>query len=277
MSRHVVSSSTWAPAPENTSLGRWSRLIGGPVRQGVATLALVLVWQGLSTFVFSPYVLPSPIMVLSKSVELIVAGVIVKDIAISISRVVVGYGIGSIAGVVLGVMMGRLPLVAELVNPTFGFIRSIPPIAFVPLFIILFGIGEASKYLLISYVAFVVVAMHTATGVLETPRIRVQAAQTLGAGEFTILLRVMIPSAFPYMVAGLQLALSMSFMAVVSAELIASRSGIGYMIMDAQTMLETDRMVVGLLLLGGLGAVVDRGVNLLATTRLLRRFAPEQE
>jgi NitT/TauT family transport system permease protein/taurine transport system permease protein len=109
--------------------------------------------------------------------------------------------------------------------------------------------------------------MQTATGVRETPKIRIRAAKSLGAQAPTILLKVILPSAFPYIVSGLQLALGLSFMAVVSAELIGARSGLGFLIMDSQTMLETDKMLVGILCLGVLGALVDQGAR-----RLIDRF-----
>ena len=252
----------------------WGRALGGPARQAASALLLVMIWQGLSTFAFNPSLLPSPVLVVARAFDLTVTGELPRHMATSLGRILDGYGIGSALGIVAGVATARLPLLEELVRPTLGFIRSIPPIAFVPFSIILFGIGEASKYAIIVYLAFIVVMLNTATGVRETPRIRLRAAQALGAGERTILVKVILPSAFPFILTGLQVALGLSFMAVVSAELIAARSGLGFLIMDSQTMLETDKMLVGILCLGILGALLDRGSTRL-TSRLLRRFTQQ--
>jgi ABC-type nitrate/sulfonate/bicarbonate transport system permease component len=161
--------------------------------------------------------------------------------------------------------------VEGLLNPSLGFVRSIPPIAFVPVSIILFGIGEASKYTIVGYLVFIVLALSAAAGVREVPRIRIRAAQALGASGPTVLVKVILPSAFPFILNGLRVALNLAFMAVVSAELIGARAGLGHLIMDSQTMLETDKMLVGILCLGILGGVLDRGADLVVH-RALGRF-----
>jgi NitT/TauT family transport system permease protein len=262
-------SSTGAPAGTRRDMGRAARI--SRARRAVAAAGLVLLWQGLSGLVFDPALVPSPVAVLARAAELTASGALPRHLAVSLGRILVGYGIGAVLGVAVGLVIGRFPRVEALVNPTLGFVRSIPPIAFVPLSIILFGIGEASKYAIIVYLAFIVVALHAAAGVRETPRIRVRAAQALGATGAVVLLKVVLPSAFPFILGGLRTALSLSFMAVVSAELIGARSGLGYMIMESQTMLETDKMVVGLLSLGILGALIDQGAQQVIT-RLLGRF-----
>lgn len=249
----------------------WRQGLTGPVRQTLSALLLILLWQALSRFVFDPSILPSPLTVLGRAVDLTASGVLPRHMATSLGRILVGYGIGAALGIACGLLLGRFPGVEELVNPTLGFVRSIPPIAFVPFSIIVFGIGETSKYAIIVYLVFIVVALHAAAGVRETPRIRIRAAQALGATGAVVLLKVVLPSAFPFILSGLRIGLSLSFMAVVSAELIGARSGLGFLIMESQTMLETDKMLVGILCLGILGALIDQGANQVIT-RLLGRF-----
>ncbi len=249
----------------------WRCLPAGPARQTLSAVGLVLVWQALSDWVLGPSLLPSPLAVLDRAVDLTRSGELPQSVATSLGRIVVGYVVGAIVGIAVGLVMGRLPRMERLLNPSLGFVRSIPPIAFVPFSIILFGIGEASKYAIIVYLVAIVLALSTAAGVRETPRIRIRAAQALGAGGLTVLLKVILPSAFPFVLGGLRVTLNLAFMAVVSAELIGARSGIGYIIMDSQTMLETDRMIVGILSLGVLGAVVKRAADLLIG-RALGRF-----
>ncbi|MBI4588683.1 MAG: ABC transporter permease [Candidatus Rokubacteria bacterium] len=243
-----------------------------PIRQAASAFLLILLWHGLSRLVFEPTILPSPATVLGRAVELTLAGELPRHMATSLGRILVGYSIGAILGIAVGLVISCLPWVEELLTPSLGFIRSIPPIAFVPFSIILFGIGETSKYAVIVYLVFIVLALHTTAGVHETPRIRIRAAQALGAGGAVVLLKVILPSAFPFILNGLRVGLSLSFMAVVSAELIGAQSGLGYMIMDSQTMFATDKMLVGILCLGILGALIDCSANELSR-RLLARFA----
>jgi ABC-type nitrate/sulfonate/bicarbonate transport system permease component len=244
----------------------------GLLRQVASVVFWIAAWQGLSTFVFSSEMLPSPGAVLARGLELTSTGELPLHLMTSLTRIVVGFGIGTLFGIVAGLVVGRFKIVESLVNPSLGFIRSIPPIALVPFSIIVFGIGELSKYAVISYIAFIVVTLHTAAGVRETPRIRVRAAETLGATGLTMLRKIILPSAFPFIISGAEVALNLSFMAVVSAELIDSRSGLGYLITDAITTLETDKMLVGILCLGLLGALVSRGSHH-AAVKMLRKFA----
>jgi len=246
-------------------------LPAGPPRQALAAALLLLLWQALSTWVFDPSLVPSPVTVLGRALELTVGGELPRHAATSLARVLVGYVTGAVLGTAFGLAMGAWPGVERLVNPSLGFIRSIPPIAFVPFSIILFGIGEASKYAIIVYLVFIVLALNAAAGVRETPRIRIRAAQALGASGLTVLTRVILPSAFPFILSGLRVAVSLAFMAVVSAELIGARAGLGYLIMESRTMLETDKMLVGILSLGLLGALLDRGADL-AIHRAFGRF-----
>jgi len=249
---------------------RW-RVPAGATRRTLSALALLLVWYGLSQWVIGESLLPSPLGVLQRAAELTASGELPQAVATSLGRIVVGYVVGTVLGVGVGLVIGRLPLLERLVSPSLGFVRSIPPIAFVPFSIILFGIGEASKYAIIVYLVAIVLALSTAAGVRETPHIRIRAAEALGADGLTVLLKVVLPSAFPFVLVGLRVGLNLAFMAVVSAELIGARSGLGHIIIDSQTMMETDRMLVGILSLGLLGALLDRVADLVIT-HLLGRF-----
>ncbi len=219
----------------------------------------------------NPAVLPSPVAVLGRAAELTWSGTLLRDLATSLGRILVGYMARAALGIPVGLLIGHFVWVERLIGPSLAFVRSIPPIAFVPFSIIVFGIGEASKYAIIFYLVFIVLALSAAAGVRETPRIRMRAAQALGAGRRTVLLKVVLPSAFPFILTGLRVALSLAFMAVVSAELIGARSGLGHLIMKAQTMFESETMLVGILSLGVLGGLLDRGAEGLIR-RVLGRF-----
>lgn len=247
---------------------RWS----GPVRQAVSAALLVVLWHVLSVWVTGPTILPSPLAVTRRAAELARDGVLMRDAAATLGRVLVGYLVGAVLGTGVGLLIGRFAWVERLLGPSLGFVRSIPPIAWVPFSIIVFGIGEASKYAIIVYLVFIVLALSAAAGVRETPRIRVRAAQALGAGPRTVLLRVVLPSAFPFILTGLGVALNLAFMAVVSAELIGARSGLGHLITQAQITFESDTMLVGILALGVVGGLFGRGADWLIR-RGLGRFS----
>jgi taurine transport system permease protein len=249
----------------------WRRVAAGPARQGASAILLVLVWQALSQWIVDPRLLPSPLTILGRAAELTLSGELPRSMATSLARILVGYAAGAVLGIALGLLIGRLPRLEHVLTPTLGFVRSIPPIAFVPLSIIVFGIGEASKYAIIVYLVVIVLALSTAAGMRETPRIRIRSAEALGASGLTVLLKIVLPSSFPFILSGLRVALNLAFMAVVSAEVIGARSGLGHMIMDSQTMFETDRMIVGILSLGVLGALLDRSADLVIS-RVLGRF-----
>jgi ABC-type nitrate/sulfonate/bicarbonate transport system permease component len=240
---------------------RRRRLRSGPTRQAISAGVLLLLWQGVSTWVTTPETLPSPVAVLSRAAELTQDGALMRHVGATLARVVIGYVVGAVLGTAFGLFLGHFSWIERLLGPSFGFVRSIPPIAWVPFSIIVFGIGEASKYAIIVYLVFIVLAMSAAAGVRETPRIRVRAAQALGASPRTVLLKVVLPSAFPFILTGLGVALNLAFMAVVSAELIGARSGLGSLITHAQTMFESDTMLVGILSLGVIGGLLSHGAD----------------
>ena len=244
--------------------------MGSPARQAVSAVALVLAWQVASAWLADPSVLPSPLTVLGRAAELAASGDLPKHMATSLGRILVGYVAGAGLGIACGLVIGRFAAVERLLGPSLNFVRSIPPIALVPFSIIVFGIGENSKYAIVAYLVFIVLALSAAAGVRETPRIRIRAAQALGADGPTVLRRVVLPSALPYILTGLRVALNLAFMAVVSAELIGARTGLGYLIISSQTMLETEKMLVGILSLGVLGALLDRGADLVISRGLVR-------
>jgi len=131
-------------------------------------------------------------------------------------------------------------------------------VAIVPLAMLWFGIGEVSKYFIIIYATLIIVLLNTAAGVSRTPVTRVRAARCLGANEYDVFLKVVLPSAVPYVLTGMRVALGFSFMGIVAAELIGAREGLGFLIMNSQLLLQTEQLFVGLLSLGVVGAIIDR-------------------
>jgi ABC-type nitrate/sulfonate/bicarbonate transport system permease component len=225
----------------------------------VASLAIGFgVWQFLSTFVFNPFLIPSPVEVIRTAIPMLASGEILADVSISMMRVLIGFTTGSLFGIVLGVLLGRVRLLHDLLDPIIELLRYLSPTAMIPIAVIWFGIGEMSKYFLIFWGTFFIVLINTIAGVWRAPIARQRAAECLGANRMQIFALVVVPSAAPYIVTGMRIAMASSFMSIIPAEILAADSGIGYLLQKSSMLLQTNRIFVALLTICVLGFVVDR-------------------
>ena len=224
-----------------------------------ASLALAfLIWQLLSTFIFNPFLIPPPLEVIRTAIPMIMSGEIFADVSISMSRILVGFIFGSLIGVIFGVLLGRIRVLHDLLDPIMELLRYLSPTAMIPIAVIWFGIGEMSKYFLIFWGTFFIVLINTTAGVWRAPITRQRAAECLGANRLQIFLMVVIPSAVPYIVTGMRVAMASSFMSIIPAEILAADSGIGYLLQKSSMLLQTNRIFVALLTICILGFAVDR-------------------
>jgi ABC-type nitrate/sulfonate/bicarbonate transport system permease component len=238
----------------------------------LASLALTFTaWHLLSTFVFNPKLVPGPFSVAVSAWDMLTSLELFEHIGISLQRILIGFVLGTVVGILGGTAMGRSRVVDGMVDPPITLLRQIPAVAIIPLAIVWFGIGENSRYFVIFYGVMIIVLISTAAGVRSTPEIRIQAARCLGAGKFRIFWTIVLPSAVPNIVTAMRLGLGLAFASVVAAEIIASNAGIGYLIMQSRNVLQIDRMFVGLLTLGVLGATADQ-VFKFVVARTLSRF-----
>ena len=189
---------------------------------------------------------------------MLTSGEIASDVTVSMVRVLVGFATGSLAGIVLGVLLGRIGLLHELLDPIIELLRYLSPTAMIPIAVIWFGIGELSKYFLIFWGTFFIVLINTIAGVWRAPVARQRAAQCLGASQLQIFVLVVVPSAVPYIVTGMRVAMASSFMSIIPAEILAADSGIGYLLQKSSMLLQTNRIFVALLTICVLGFIVDR-------------------
>jgi ABC-type nitrate/sulfonate/bicarbonate transport system permease component len=224
-----------------------------------ASLVLAfLIWQLLSTFIFNPFLIPPPLEVIRTAIPMIMSGEIFADVSISMSRILVGFFSGSLIGVIFGVLLGRIRVLHELLDPIMELLRYLSPTAMIPIAVIWFGIGEMSKYFLIFWGTFFIVLINTTAGVWRAPITRQRAAECLGANRLQIFLMVLIPSAVPYIVTGMRVAMASSFMSIIPAEILAADSGIGYLLQKSSMLLQTNRIFVALFTICILGFAVDR-------------------
>jgi ABC-type nitrate/sulfonate/bicarbonate transport system permease component len=229
----------------------------GALAVGSLVLAF-LIWQFLSTVLFNPFLIPPPIEVIRTAIPMLMSGEILDDVAISMTRVLVGFVTGSLAGIFAGVLLGRIRLLHDLFDPIIELLRYLSPTAMIPIAVIWFGIGELSKYFLIFWGTFFIVVINTTAGVWRTPIARQRAAECLGANQLQIFVLVVIPSAVPYIVTGMRIAMASSFMSIIPAEILAADSGIGYLLQKSSMLLQTNRIFVALLTICVLGFIVDR-------------------
>ena len=205
----------------------------------------------------TPLFFPSPILVLKAFIAMLKDGSLLVHTGVSLGRILAGWMIGSLIGIPMGLLMGDILFVRRLLNPYIQFFRFIPPISFVTLSLIWFGMGETSKIILIVYTSVFLVAVNTIAGVMSVNRIHVQGARSLGANRLRIFTHVIFPSTVPFILTGMRLAMGNSFMTIVSAEMIAAEKGLGFLIFTSRLFMQTERIFVGIVALGILGFAVD--------------------
>ncbi len=225
----------------------------------VASLGAVLVVWGVAgaAGLINTDLFPTPGMVWDAAVELYHDGLMLSDLGISLRRAAIGFVVGAGLGVACGLLTARVQAIGYALHPILNILRPIPAIALVPLAIVWFGIGEPSKYFVISYTVFLAVWLNTDHGASHVAQTYVRASRSLGAGTFREFFEVIVPAAAPHIVSGLRLGAALAFLSLVAAELTGASSGIGYRIQEARQFIRTDRMFVGLIELGILGALLD--------------------
>ena len=237
------------------------------VLTAISILLLLIVWQFLSSYVIDPLLLPPPARVLEEAIKMLRTGELALNVWASVQRIFWGFVTGCIAGIPIGLLMGRIRTVRELILPVLNLIRPISPVALVPLVIVWFGIGETAKITLVAYTTFIVMVFNSMSGAAAAPISRERAARCFGAGEIDLFRYVILPSALPFILTGMRIGLGFCFMSVVAAELVAADSGIGFLIMQSRFSMLTERMFVGLAVLGILGWLSDWALR-----KIVRRF-----
>ena len=235
----------------------------------LAVLTAVTIWSIGSAF-SSPFFFPSPLAVCSSLADLTASGVLPHAIAISYFRILLGWAIGCAVAVPLAIVAGRIALVRQMVEPFFNFFRFIPPIAFLGVAILWFGIGEESKVAIIIYTSLFTVFMNTMAGAASVDESPSRAALCLGATRRQVLLRVILPATVPAILVGMRIGMGFSFMTVVAAEMIAANEGVGFLIYNARLFLKTANAFAGILTLGAMGLLAD-----MLFRRIARRLFPK--
>jgi NitT/TauT family transport system permease protein len=236
---------------------KWSRelmgMLGSLGLGALGIVGLLIIWS-LASGALNPVLLPYPAAVLEAYGELFADGSLMRDMGASLTRVFGGFAIAAAIAPPLALVLASSWTLRCLVLPIVTLIRPIPPIAWIPLAILWFGLGNPPSYFITALAAFFPIFLNSFAGGQALEMEHVNAARSLGARRGSLLVHVMLPSALPDIAIGLRIGLGQAWMAVVTAELVAAQSGLGFMIQASRLNLETNRVLVGMTLIGILGA-----------------------
>lgn len=253
---------------KTVTFGDASAVVGSRFWSIVSVTILMLLWFLSGAFELTDTTfLPTPASTWEKFVEVATEGyrnvTLWENVLASLLRVVYGFGLGCLFGIPIGLAMGLSNTLRGVFDPIVEFFRPIPPLAFIPLFILWFGIGEQSKILLLFFAAFWVMVIAARSGVLSVKLSKVRAAYSLGASKMQILRHVILPNALPEVFIGMRVALGVCWGTLVAAELIAAQEGLGQMIWVAQKFFLTEIVFFGIILIGVIGVIMDWLLRLL--------------
>ncbi len=221
-------------------------------------VGVLAIWSALSyTRLVKPLFLPTPTEALAALWELLVRYGFLKDIWASTYRILAGFAIAAVVGVPLGVLMGSFKLFEALFERLIGVIRYLPASAFIPLFILWIGIGDAQKIAVIVFGSFFPLVLLVMDVAANVPRDYLDIAYTLGASRWQVFWKVLVPASLPGIVDSLRTILGWAWTYLIVAELVAANAGIGYMIIESQRYIETPRIIAGIVTIGILGLVSD--------------------
>lgn len=233
---------------------------------GLASAALgLLAWTALAGSGINGF--PGPVVVARRAGELIADGTLFEDAGASLKRVLAGYVLGVALAIPVGFLMGWYPVVRRLVEPWLQFFRMVPPLAIIPLAIVLMGIDETPKIFVIFLASFLSCVVSTFQGVVAVDVTLVNAARVLGARDPQVFAGVVVPASTPFILVGMRIGLGASWATVVAAELIAAQGGLGYRMQQAQLYYDLPTIFVQLIAIGAIGLAMDR-LLLLAERRL---------
>ncbi len=251
---------------------RWYRAHISTVR-GLLSLVIVgLVWEIAGRSGRWPLILAPISEIWVKFLQLAATGELMRHVLVSLNEFFVGFAIAAVLGILLGIAIASSEAVKDFVDPWVSAVYATPTVALAPLFIFMFGIDAPSKMAVVFLLAIFPVVINTATGIRSTDRVYIEAARSFSATRAQIFTKVLIPSALPFIVAGLRLGIGRGLVGVVVGEFIGARAGLGYMIFRSSQAFQIDAMWVGVFLLAGTGVVA-----VIVLQKVERRMAPWRE
>ncbi len=224
----------------------------------IAFSLVLLLWELLALFSgWSPQVFPGPWKVFLSMWELIANGMLLRHAIASLFRVTVGFYLAIIFGIPLGIVLGRLRSVQQFLNPIIQFLRPISPLAWIPLSMLWFGIGDKPAIFLIFLASFVPLAVSTTVAVQSINPVYFHVAANFNFSKYEVITKIVIPGMLPSVVTALRITITIAWLVVVAAEMIAVKSGLGYLILDSRNALRMDYVMDGMIVIGLIGLLLD--------------------
>jgi ABC-type nitrate/sulfonate/bicarbonate transport system permease component len=246
--------------------------------RAVAMLGALVLWAVIAhgnarLGIVNPVLLPTPAEVGWVGLELAGSGELARHLLTSLGRVAQGFGLAAVAALGFGLLVGMCVPLRLMAEPVIEFVRPIPPLAFLPMFLVWFGLGEPSKIAFIGYTTFFPMFVAITASVLRVDVVLLRAAASLGASRADLVRRVVLPAALPGIVVGLRVGVGLALFVIVGAEFMGADAGLGHLIMEGRTFFNPAQIVMGALVLGLLGSLIN-SLLLAAERRLLRWRAP---
>jgi len=232
---------------------------GRAARGAIGVLALLVLWQvSVKLIGLSSYFYPTPADVARAFIELLRKGILPVYIADSIGRYAAGVALGTAVGLLLGLWIGLSRTASRLLGPFLNFFYAIVEVAWIPVFVIWWGYGLKTILVALTYVVAFPVLFNTALGVRSVPPVLINAVRSLGGTRMQVLREVILPAALPSIITGFRIGAGFAFRGLIFAEMIAAKTGIGYLIITGAANHATDRTVVGMIVMGSLWLLIDR-------------------
>lgn len=250
-----------------------ARFISKKLKSLVPFALLIMLWQLASSLqLWSSFVLPAPQQVLATFWLMLERGELTEALLVSFRRIAIGFSLAFLLAFALGLFTALFPKALPFYGSLLDIFRHISPLSLVPLLILWFGIGETPKLIVIIMASFFPMLLNINSGLASCDVKLIEVGRVLGFSKWQILRRIMLPNAVPGLLVGMRIGLGYSLRAIIGAEMIAAASGLGYLILDAQTMSRTDKALVGIIVIGLLGLLIDYVFKL-----LIAHFLPYYE
>ena len=233
-------------------------------------VAIVAIWWA-AVIATDSLIFPTPLQVVTGTMELVEDGSLWEHIGASLMRVGMGFSLAILVAVPMGLWMGRVEGAFRTLNPVFQILRPISPIAWIPVAILWFGVGNASPVFLIFIAAVFPMIVQTAAGVHTIEKRYLRAAENFGVSRARLFRQVIVPAVLPEIIVGMRISLGVAWLVVVAAEMIALRSGLGYLIIDSRNAGNRyDLVIAGMIIIGLIGLALDGIMRLLEKLKVVR-------
>jgi ABC-type nitrate/sulfonate/bicarbonate transport system permease component len=230
----------------------------GRTLQISSLLFFFLIWEAVSRGgLVNPLFLSAPSAVLATVIRLLLSGELITHISVSLYRALAGFLIGAIIAVPHGILIAWFRTVEDATNPLVELFRPIPAVALIPVALLWFGIGDGSKIMVIAFACYFPIILNTISGVRGVDVNLLKVARLFGASRMQTLTKIILPSSFPFIMTGLRVGVAVALILLITTEMIGARSGLGFMIIDAQYTFKTERMFAGILTIGVIGFLLN--------------------